>query len=212
MLINNEKYFPSPCPNSPNSLLLPLPLLTKFLRSPPSSLSHRINFHFSPHLFSLSKFFWVLSYSSNSISLPSSFLPLPSHQILSQPSSLRQMIIVTIIFQHHSYRSFQGFVCLMQISTRDKDFLIDTLELRSELAVLNEVFTDPNILKVNVILAALSKSSKILVKNINTANCITNLKKYPCKSWCLPYGFILNCLSCVSLKLVCFFRYSFTNC
>ena len=46
--------------------------------------------------------------------------------------------------------SFQSFVCLMQISTRDRDFLIDTLELRSELAVLNDVFTDPKILKVLV--------------------------------------------------------------
>ena len=50
--------------------------------------------------------------------------------------------------QHHSYRSFQGFVCLMQISTRNGDYLIDTLELRNELHILNEWFTDPKILKV----------------------------------------------------------------
>lgn len=50
--------------------------------------------------------------------------------------------------EHHSFRSFQGFVCLMQISTRDEDYLIDTIELRSELPVLNEAFTDPRILKV----------------------------------------------------------------
>ncbi|KAK3729819.1 hypothetical protein QZH41_016093, partial [Actinostola sp. cb2023] len=50
--------------------------------------------------------------------------------------------------EHHSYRTFQGFVCLMQISTRDHDYLIDTLELRSELNILNESFTNPNILKV----------------------------------------------------------------
>ena len=36
----------------------------------------------------------------------------------------------------------------MQISTRDEDFIIDTLKLRDELHVLNEVFTDPKILKV----------------------------------------------------------------
>lgn len=51
--------------------------------------------------------------------------------------------------EHHSFRSFQGFVCLMQISTREEDYLVDTVELRSELPVLNEVFTDPGILKVN---------------------------------------------------------------
>jgi len=55
---------------------------------------------------------------------------------------------IAIDLEHHSYRSFQGFVCLMQISTRTEDFIVDTLKLRSELFVLNEVFTDPTILKV----------------------------------------------------------------
>ncbi|XP_074538429.1 exosome complex component 10 [Halichoeres trimaculatus] len=50
--------------------------------------------------------------------------------------------------EHHSYRSFLGLTCLMQISTREEDFIIDTLELRSELYILNEVFTDPSIVKV----------------------------------------------------------------
>uniref|UniRef100_A0A8C7QSY8 Exosome complex component 10 n=1 Tax=Oncorhynchus mykiss TaxID=8022 RepID=A0A8C7QSY8_ONCMY len=50
--------------------------------------------------------------------------------------------------EHHSYRSFLGITCLMQISTRDEDFIIDTLELRSELYILNEAFTDPAIVKV----------------------------------------------------------------
>ncbi|XP_066546563.1 exosome complex component 10 [Amia ocellicauda] len=50
--------------------------------------------------------------------------------------------------EHHSYRSFQGLTCLMQISTRHEDFIIDTLELRSEMYILNETFTDPAIVKV----------------------------------------------------------------
>ena len=37
----------------------------------------------------------------------------------------------------------------MQLSTRGKDYIVDTLELRSELHVLNEVFTDPKIVKVS---------------------------------------------------------------
>lgn len=52
-------------------------------------------------------------------------------------------------FQHHSYRSFLGLTCLMQISTRTEDFIIDTLELRSEMNILNETFTDPAIVKVS---------------------------------------------------------------
>ncbi|KAG8434784.1 hypothetical protein GDO86_012942 [Hymenochirus boettgeri] len=50
--------------------------------------------------------------------------------------------------EHHSYRSFLGLTCLMQISTRTEDFIIDTLELRNELYILNESFTDPSIVKV----------------------------------------------------------------
>ena len=36
----------------------------------------------------------------------------------------------------------------MQISTRNHDYLIDTLELRHELHILSDSFTNPNILKV----------------------------------------------------------------
>ncbi|XP_052449326.1 exosome component 10 isoform X2 [Carassius gibelio] len=50
--------------------------------------------------------------------------------------------------EHHSYRSFLGITCLMQISTREEDFIIDTLELRSQMYILNETFTDPAIVKV----------------------------------------------------------------
>ncbi|XP_015679333.1 exosome component 10 [Protobothrops mucrosquamatus] len=50
--------------------------------------------------------------------------------------------------EHHSYRSFLGLTCLMQISTRTEDFLIDPFELRSHLYILNETFTDPAIVKV----------------------------------------------------------------
>ncbi|XP_034552042.1 exosome component 10 [Notolabrus celidotus] len=50
--------------------------------------------------------------------------------------------------EHHSYRSFLGLTSLMQISTREEDFIIDTLELRSEMYILNEAFTDPAIVKV----------------------------------------------------------------
>ena len=53
-----------------------------------------------------------------------------------------------IDLEYHSYRSFLGFTCLMQISTRTEDYVVDTLELRDELHILNEPFTNPAILKV----------------------------------------------------------------
>lgn len=38
----------------------------------------------------------------------------------------------------------------MQISTRNADYIIDTLELRDKMQVLNEIFTDPAVVKVDV--------------------------------------------------------------
>ena len=61
---------------------------------------------------------------------------------------LRSAREIAIDLEYHSYRSFYGFVCLMQLSTRDEDWVVDTLAVREELEELNEVFTDPNIVKV----------------------------------------------------------------
>ncbi|RAH39655.1 exosome nuclease subunit RRP6 [Aspergillus brunneoviolaceus CBS 621.78] len=56
---------------------------------------------------------------------------------------------IAIDLEHHDVHSYQGLVSLMQISTRDKDWVVDTLKpWREELQVLNEVFADPGILKV----------------------------------------------------------------
>ncbi|XP_046397654.1 exosome component 10 [Ischnura elegans] len=55
---------------------------------------------------------------------------------------------IAVDLEHHSYRSFQGFTCLIQISTREKDYIIDALSLRHCLHCLNEVFTNPKIVKV----------------------------------------------------------------
>lgn len=55
---------------------------------------------------------------------------------------------LAVDLEHHNYRSYQGFTCLMQLSTRDQDFIVDTLSLRDKLWMLNEYFADPSIVKV----------------------------------------------------------------
>ncbi|KAF1956510.1 hypothetical protein CC80DRAFT_59277 [Byssothecium circinans] len=56
---------------------------------------------------------------------------------------------IAVDLEHHDNRSYVGIVSLMQISTREKDWIIDTLKpWRRRLECLNEVFADPNILKV----------------------------------------------------------------
>ncbi|KAL5720609.1 hypothetical protein ACHQM5_013262 [Ranunculus cassubicifolius] len=51
--------------------------------------------------------------------------------------------------EHNQYRSFQGLTCLMQISTRTEDFVVDTLKLHAHVGPhLRELFKDPSKKKV----------------------------------------------------------------
>lgn len=63
-------------------------------------------------------------------------------------SDLSSQTEIAVDLEHHDYRSYLGIVCLMQISSREKDWIIDTLKLRDSLVVLNEIFANPNIVKV----------------------------------------------------------------
>ena len=64
-------------------------------------------------------------------------------------AELQQAKEIAIDLEHHDEHSYTGLVSLMQISTREKDWVVDTLKpWRRDLQVLNEVFANPNILKV----------------------------------------------------------------
>ncbi|BFZ56421.1 exosome nuclease subunit [Savitreella phatthalungensis] len=63
-------------------------------------------------------------------------------------SHLRKAREIAVDLEHHDFHSYRGFVCLMQVSDRHQDWIVDTLALRDELIVLNEVFADPTIVKV----------------------------------------------------------------
>jgi hypothetical protein len=57
---------------------------------------------------------------------------------------------VAIDLEHHDYRTYRGISCLMQISSRERDFIVDILDpvVRDNAQELNVVFTDPSIVKV----------------------------------------------------------------
>lgn len=62
---------------------------------------------------------------------------------------LKKATEIAVDLEHHDTRSYVGLVSLMQISTREKDWIVDTLKpWRQDLEILNEVFTDPKIVKV----------------------------------------------------------------
>ena len=43
---------------------------------------------------------------------------------------------IAIGVQNHFYRSFQGFICILQLATRDNVYIIDTIALRSKMNLL----------------------------------------------------------------------------
>ncbi|PRT53350.1 Exosome complex exonuclease RRP6 [Wickerhamiella sorbophila] len=78
---------------------------------------------------------------------PLSFVDTPK-QVKKMVSKLAKCSAIAVDLEHHDLRSYMGLLCLMQISTEKEDFIVDTLKLRTELQVLNEVFCNPNIVKV----------------------------------------------------------------
>lgn len=59
-------------------------------------------------------------------------------------TKLRSVNEFAVDLEHNQYRSFQGLTCLMQISTRTEDFIVDTLKLRIHIGpYLREIFKDP---------------------------------------------------------------------
>ena len=69
--------------------------------------------------------------------------------VTSMLAELKSAKEIAVDLEHHDTHSYIGLVSLMQISTRDKDWVVDTLKpWREDLQILNEVFADPKILKV----------------------------------------------------------------
>ncbi|KAG2548909.1 protein RRP6-like 2 isoform X2 [Panicum virgatum] len=64
-------------------------------------------------------------------------------------TKLKSATEFAVDLEHNHYRSFQGLTCLMQISTRTEDFIVDTLKLRKYLGYyLRDFFRDPTKRKV----------------------------------------------------------------
>lgn len=85
--------------------------------------------------------------------------------------------------EHHSYRSYLGLTCLLQISTRTRDFVIDAIKLRSDLHRLNKSFTNPNIVKVfhgaDCDILWLQRDFGVYVVNLFDTSRAAKLMKFP---------------------------------
>lgn len=56
--------------------------------------------------------------------------------------------VIAIDVEHHSRQSYRGFVCLLQITGAGDDWIIDPFGIFKEMWRLNEVTTNPGILKI----------------------------------------------------------------
>ncbi|KAG7543483.1 HRDC domain [Arabidopsis thaliana x Arabidopsis arenosa] len=64
-------------------------------------------------------------------------------------AKLRGVEEFAVDLEHNQYRSFQGLTCLMQISTRTEDYIVDTFKLRIHIGpYLREIFKDPKKKKI----------------------------------------------------------------
>ncbi|CAI5466669.1 unnamed protein product [Closterium sp. Yama58-4] len=68
---------------------------------------------------------------------------------------------VAVDLENHNYRSFQGFLCVLQLSTRRKDYVVDAISLRGDIGpILGPMFADPRIVKGFLCVLQLSTRSK----------------------------------------------------
>ena len=80
--------------------------------------------------------------------------------VLEMLAELRTAKEIAVDLEHHDARSYVGLVSLMQISTREKNWIIDTLKpWRQDLQILNEIFADPKIIKVTTALLLFKKQA-----------------------------------------------------
>ncbi|VEL22558.1 unnamed protein product [Protopolystoma xenopodis] len=76
-------------------------------------------------------------------------------KFVDEPNDLTELVSqlslqpeIAVDLEHHNYRTYFGMTCLIQISTRSADYILDSLALRDHLHILNKPFTNPNIVKV----------------------------------------------------------------
>ncbi|KAH9330724.1 hypothetical protein KI387_002832, partial [Taxus chinensis] len=77
-------------------------------------------------------------------------------KFIEKVQDLKEMVIklqsaseIAVDLEHNQYRSYQGLTCLMQISTRLEDFVVDTLTLHNHIGpCLKDIFSNPLIKKV----------------------------------------------------------------
>ena len=132
-----------------------------FLPPPPVTHADPRSYVPSPGAHPLREELDDLTYSDDVTTAPAApIAPAPTDAtpcvFVDTPEALEDMVAhlhksneMAVDLEHHSYRSFQGFTCVIQVSTRRMDFVVDALELRGLIRdALGPVMADPRVMKV----------------------------------------------------------------
>jgi len=69
-------------------------------------------------------------------------------ELAAMVAELEKFSEVAIDLEHHDTYSYQGYTCLIQLSSREKDYIVDPFGLFDALHVLNKITCNPHIVKV----------------------------------------------------------------
>ncbi|XP_013608260.1 PREDICTED: exosome complex exonuclease RRP6-like [Brassica oleracea var. oleracea] len=89
-----------------------------------------------------------------------------SLQLRELANKLAEQNVFAVDTEQHNLRSYLGFTALMQISTREEDYLVDTVALHDEMALLRPIFSNPRICKACLLLEKPQKSLEGLLQTI----------------------------------------------
>ncbi|CAN7066647.1 unnamed protein product [Brassica rapa subsp. trilocularis] len=89
-----------------------------------------------------------------------------SLQLRELANKLAEQNVFAVDTEQQNLRSYLGFTALMQISTREEDYLVDTVALHDEMALLRPIFTNPRICKACLVLEKPQKSLEGLLQTI----------------------------------------------
>lgn len=99
--------------------------------------------------------------------------------------ALERSKAIAVDIEAHSEHSYEGFACLLQVSTAAQDYVVDVLTLRSEIGpALRAVFADPAVRKIfhsceGVDIARLDRDFGIRVVNCSDMQCAAKALELP---------------------------------
>ncbi|ORX34217.1 ribonuclease H-like domain-containing protein [Kockovaella imperatae] len=115
--------------------------------------------------------------------------------LVETPEAYRAMVAelvkakeIAVDTEHHDVRSYFGFTCLMQISTREKDWIVDVIKLRGLISEdkFGGVMVDPSVVKVlqgaDQDIVWLQKDFQIYIVNLFDTHQAAAFLQYPQRS------------------------------